>query len=63
MKEIALSLINDFHVILSGVVDKLSLIASYKGQLDDIALKHNLELIEWANSAGGLTVWGLFKQN
>lgn len=41
--------------------DTFSVICSYTYQLEMIADSYNVELIEWANSAGGLTVSGTFK--
>lgn len=46
MKNIIAQLIDKYHVKMSEGIH-LSVIASYKTQLDAIATEYNLELIDW----------------
>ena len=57
MDKIISELIIKYHI--RKINDKeISIIVSYKEDLEAIASKYNMKLEESANNAGGLTVWG-----
>lgn len=59
LKEIALELLDNYHVTLR-YKDKLSVIVAYKSEIDYIAEKYNLKVEDTLHSLSGNTIQGVF---